>query len=432
MKNNPWTEEEIEFLIKNYSSIDNEELSNKMDRSVSSIRNKSNKLNLEKTINRKTWKDNELNFLKKNFSNLSNQELSDKLNRSIKSITKKASELKLKKSKEHISKQIGKRNKIVGKDWTYDMLVNIAAMYKTRSEFQRKDSAAYSAAKKNGWLNDVCSHMINISFSIPQILLGEIMKNLFGENNVIMNDRKTISPYELDIYIPKYKLAFEYDGKRWHLNNKNDEIKNNICIDKDIKLIRIVENNRKYETDVKNQLIKNLNIINNHCNTNFTKDDIISSDVTGGFDNILDEKGIKKIISKYNDYSKFKSDNPKLYQKLVKLRKLDDFTKDLDRNRIYWNENKIDEEISKYEYLDDFIKNSFGCYSYIMKHNMKYKLSRLKRKREKWDINKIKKVILDNKYRTIYQLKKDYPGIIGFLRKNDLIDEIRSFINDRI
>lgn len=250
------------------------------------------------------WTEKEINYLKNNFSDLTNQELSDKLNKPIKSITMKAFRLRLKKSKKHISKQIGKRNKMVGRDLSYDLLVDIASKYKTRGEFQHKDSSAYTVARSKGYLNDICSHMIKNSYSIPQIMLGEIMKNLFGKENVLTNDRQTIKPYELDVYIPKHRLAFEYDGKRWHLNNKNDIIKNRRCIEDNIKLIRLIENNRKYESDVKYQIINNLDIINKHCNTNFTKDDIINSNVKGGFENILDEKDIRKTISNYSDYSK--------------------------------------------------------------------------------------------------------------------------------
>jgi hypothetical protein len=378
------------------------------------------------------WTDKEIDYLKNNFSDLTNQELSDELNKPIKAITMKAFRLKLKKSKKHISKQIGKRNKMVGRDWSYGLLVDIASKYKTRADFQRNDSTAYSAANRNGWLNDICSHMIKTSYSIPQIILGEIMKNLFGKENVLTNDRQTLKPYELDVYIPKHRLAFEYDGKRWHLNNKNDIIKNRRCIEDNIKLIRIIENNRKYESDVKNQVINNLDTINKQCNTNFTKGDIINSSVKGGFENILDDKKIKNTISKYSDYNEWKSENPKVYSKLVRMKRLDDFTKDLERKTIKWDEEKIDKEISKYEYLDDFIKKSMKTYQHIMKNKSKfgYKLNKLKRKRIDWDINKIKKLVREKNYKTTYQIRRDYPGVFGYLKRNDLIEEIRSFMKE--
>ena len=68
------------------------------------------------------WTDNEIKYLKENFSNSSNLELSSQLNKSISSITTKASNIGLKKSKEHKSKMISKRNKIVGRDLSLEKL----------------------------------------------------------------------------------------------------------------------------------------------------------------------------------------------------------------------------------------------------------------------------------------------------------------------
>ena len=59
-----------------------------------------------------------------------------------------------------------------------------------------------------------------------------------------LNDRKAIRPYELDIYIPDKQIAIEYDGIYWHSFEeveKRDELKNQLCKEKGIRLIRIKE-----------------------------------------------------------------------------------------------------------------------------------------------------------------------------------------------
>jgi len=43
--------------------------------------------------------------------------------------------------------------------WTYEKCKEEALKYSTRSEFQKKSASAYNSALRNGWLNDVCSHM---------------------------------------------------------------------------------------------------------------------------------------------------------------------------------------------------------------------------------------------------------------------------------
>ena len=46
--------------------------------------------------------------------------------------------------------------------WTYEKCKEEALKYKTKNEFNRKSSSAHASALNNGWLNDICSHMIEI------------------------------------------------------------------------------------------------------------------------------------------------------------------------------------------------------------------------------------------------------------------------------
>jgi hypothetical protein len=171
-----------------------------------------------------------------NYSDKFNSELVDILGRSEKSIYMKANKLKLKKSNSHKSKCISKRNKMVGRDLSYELMVEIAKKYKTKTELQKKDPSVYSTIRRTGLLNDLCSHMVTKNFSIPQIILKKIIEILITKN-IKYNDRSTLKPYEIDIFLPEFNLGFEYNGKGWHENNLNDV--NDIFIPK----INIIENN---------------------------------------------------------------------------------------------------------------------------------------------------------------------------------------------
>jgi len=46
--------------------------------------------------------------------------------------------------------------------WTKEKCHEESLKYKTRKEFHKKSSGAHSRARKNGWLNDICSHMIEL------------------------------------------------------------------------------------------------------------------------------------------------------------------------------------------------------------------------------------------------------------------------------
>ena len=100
------------------------------------------------------------------------------------------------------------------------------------------------------------------------------------------------------------------------------------------------------------------------------------------FDNILDEEYIKKICDKYMDYKLFMKDNINLYNKMRRLNLLEKYTSHMKKNR-KWNNEIVLEEINKYEYLGDLIKNSYGCYLWIKKNKKEYLLKDLKLKQNK-------------------------------------------------
>ena len=80
----------------------------------------------------------------------------------------------------------------------------------------------------------------------------EILKN----NRTILNNQ-----YELDIYIPELKLAFEFNGLYWHneINKPNNYHKNktDACDNYGIQLIHIYEDDWKYKKDIIESILLN-------------------------------------------------------------------------------------------------------------------------------------------------------------------------------
>jgi very-short-patch-repair endonuclease len=66
-----------------------------------------------------------------------------------------------------------------------------------------------------------------------------------NNDQIIENSRKIIQPYELDIYIPKKKIAIEFNGLYWHSSERKEKDyhyqKYKKCKEKGIKLIQIFE-----------------------------------------------------------------------------------------------------------------------------------------------------------------------------------------------
>ena len=67
------------------------------------------------------------------------------------------------------------------KSWTKKLVQEEALKYNTRSEFKTKSNGAYCAAQRNGWLDEVCEHM--------EVVLKSWTKELVQEEALKYNSR---------------------------------------------------------------------------------------------------------------------------------------------------------------------------------------------------------------------------------------------------
>ena len=84
--------------------------------------------------------------------------------------------------------------------------------------------------------------------------------NSIYSGKVINNDRDTISPKELDIYIPEKKFAIEYDGLYWHSEKKGKKQsyhwnKTKMCMKKGIRLLHIYSSEWRDKQDICKSMI---------------------------------------------------------------------------------------------------------------------------------------------------------------------------------
>jgi len=83
-----------------------------------------------------------------------------------------------------------------------------------------------------------CTAALHTSFPEKAILF--YVSECFPEAIGNYTDKK-LGWFEVDVYIPKYKIGIEYDGQKWHKNSKTDIRKNQFCTEAGITLIRIRE-----------------------------------------------------------------------------------------------------------------------------------------------------------------------------------------------
>lgn len=109
---------------------------------------------------------------------------------------------------------------------------------------------------------------ISVHTSGQEILFNDFIKEIYHDE-MILNCKNIINPYELDVYIPKMKLAFEFNGLYWHdeIHRENNYHinKTELCEQKGIRLIHVYEDDWVYKKDIVKSRISNLlNKIPNH------------------------------------------------------------------------------------------------------------------------------------------------------------------------
>jgi hypothetical protein len=135
---------------------------------------------------------------------------------------------------------------------------NKALMYWRCKKCDYKWEAAYSDLSRKKQKN--CSQCnYGISWAQKEIFL--LLQDIFPTLYIVLNDRETIKPMHIDVYIPSLKIGIEYDGDFWHYSDWAISIKNSLedmkrkdekTASADIMLFRIRES--KWEKDCELEL----------------------------------------------------------------------------------------------------------------------------------------------------------------------------------
>lgn len=92
--------------------------------------------------------------------------------------------------------------------------------------------------------------------------VAEFIQNDCSHADCLLNDRKTIAPLEIDIYLPAKKVGFEIDGLYWHSDDSKPHdyhlMKTQSCEDVGIHLIHVFENEWVQKQEIVKSRIKNM------------------------------------------------------------------------------------------------------------------------------------------------------------------------------
>ena len=147
-------------------------------------------------------------------------------------------------------------------------------------EFECKKCGNKFHSKHIAGCHMLCPKCYPRTSSFPERQISDYLKSICKEN-IILNSKNIIPPYELDIYIPEKKLAVEFDGLYWHafenfLKSKGDKnyhlAKTEMCEKLGIQLIHVFEDEWKHKQKTVKNLLKNIlnmDTENNQLNGNY-------------------------------------------------------------------------------------------------------------------------------------------------------------------
>ena len=137
---------------------------------------------------------------------------------------------------------------------------------KTQKEIGKKYNCSVSVIGRILKKNNIEIKNYEITTSKPEkdlrkYIKGSIKDNLFFNKRNIIYDNKHKKTLELDIYIPDYNLAIEFNGLYWHNELHKDKNyhnnKTNLCNEKGIHLIHVFEDEWKYKQNIVKSIIFN-------------------------------------------------------------------------------------------------------------------------------------------------------------------------------
>jgi predicted GIY-YIG superfamily endonuclease len=282
--------------------------------------------------------------------------------------------------------------------WTKERCQEEALKYKTRNEFQNNNNA-YQGARKNGCLDEICSHMIweqkPAGYWTKERCREEALKyktrNEFRKNSAAYqialknNWSDDISSHMgKPIYIKYIIYAYEFSdnyvyvgltknkNQRFHYHNSNN--KSPVCKHSQkikskpkllIKYEQLVYNDndiRKQEKFWLNTYVKNGWIPLNKSKTGSL----------GGITKIWTKERCQEVALKYKTRNEFRKNSGGAYKSSLRNGWLDDVCSHMIRKNKpngYWTKERCQEEALKYKTRTEFRKNSGGAYKSSLRNN---------------------------------------------------------------
>jgi len=142
--------------------------------------------------------------------------------------------------------------------WTKANIAKVAKECSTRGEFRSTHASAYTIALNNGWLDDVCKHMLNKApWFGPRVIREYLMSHdVSFKLEHKFKQHKKVAKYPFDFFLQDFNLVIEYHGRQhkdgW-LNDKEDaaaiqsrdQIKKDFAVANNLNYLELNQTNKK-------------------------------------------------------------------------------------------------------------------------------------------------------------------------------------------
>jgi predicted GIY-YIG superfamily endonuclease len=345
--------------------------------------------------------------------------------------------------------------------WTKERCQEEALKYKYIIEFKEKSGSAYNKIISNGWLDEICSHLVYINkersywniercqeealkykyrndFSINSSNIYNISRenNWLDEICVHMIERgnkykRLIYAYEFNDNHVYIGLTYDLDKRNTqHLTNTNSQIYKHIKItNSKYKILELT----KY-IDVKLSKEKEQYYIDLYKKENWYILNRAKGGAIGGKELYWTKDKCQEEALKYRSRSEFKNNTSGSYYSALKYNWLDEICAHMERPiNIKWTKNKCQEEALKYKSRSEFKTKTGGIYNSALRNkwldNICSHMVQIRNIKGHWNKERCQEEALKYKSRSEFKTKSG-PAYYMTLN-NDWLDDMCSHMKEK-
>ncbi len=335
--------------------------------------------------------------------------------------------------------------------WSKEKIIEIAKSCKTRTEFQKKYKKAYTIARDNGYYEEICKHMTQKrvyktkTLSKDDIIILALKcktrtefckkyarafkiskKEGYYEEICSHMKKRSLMPHPRFVYVFELSNNYAYVGLtqnaktrlREHLNRKGNKKIYNFIVEQNIDYVyKVLTDTAISELDAQE--------LEHNTKLEYIKNGwgVLNGGATGKFIGSLGATEKWTFETAFNESLKYKSKEmfskgaKGAYAFAIKNKILHVFYPEHDYFR--WNHDTCINESKKYSTRNLFRIGAHGAHGYAIRHGL---LDSLFPKPKRW--NKEMIIELSKKYTTRGQLQDNFNGAYKYAAKHNLLDEI--------